>query len=645
MSRPTEIRPKQSGHVVSRFAVGVTVVLLLATAGFLAIEQTWVTPRQSFGDQATFVAGSVGTEFVPLPVLEVLPDIDPDAFPEPRLNEATGAWEEGWIKRYGFLERRGEEATFPVTEPELASLLRDDSELHKLPVGFTLSHNRPFSPDPSPVRFVGLACAGCHSARFPDAGPGGKLVYGAGNPALDLIAFFEAFRGVLLKKNIKASVPASRRADRSATEGPDLDQGDYEYALSVATIKAARVNRKLPALTFPEELMVGFWLFGAQRLAESNTKKYDLPVKPGQLRTPRFNPVGPGRTEPFVTLDNTVLNLPAKDNRGFSKIPAVFREKDRQWAQFDGSVRDHSTRSGLAAMTAGGSVDNLGGLGIGRNIMVAARYTNQGLVGPRWEDIFGQPPGTTAAPNPTDAEAKRLDPSQLRGRAIYRDHCARCHGRPDPDAPDNWLANLGLDPQFGKIVPALNPFRIQGKPLDDWVTFKDEQQWMRQTTDPERVIFRDGRIMPYTLFTYFDRGHPRKPTGEYYPLDHPLAIARDEIRNAGGYINAPLNSLFTRAPYLHNGSIPTLTQLINLEPRPAAFLRGKNLYDPKNAGIHAPEGGPTAESAPVTESLYWWFNTADRGNLNSGHNYPWGYKEPGWDDSALQDLLAYLKSL
>ena len=135
--------------------------------------------------------------------------------------------------------------------------------------------------------------------------------------------------------------------------------------------------------------MIWVWLRGAQAAAEKTKMKYDLPPTSEQLRTPEYNPVGPGRTEPFVTLDNEVLNLPATHNRGFSKIPAVFREKDRPWAQFDGSVMLPQTRSGLAAMTAGGSVDNLGGLGIGRNIIDAADYTVDELVGPKWSDIFG----------------------------------------------------------------------------------------------------------------------------------------------------------------------------------------------------------------------------------------------------------------
>jgi hypothetical protein len=630
-----------------RTAIVATFVLLLATAAFVYAEHSLPGPRWFDKKQTVFVAGSIGTEFIPLPVLEILPDIDKERFPPPRLDEGTKALTGGWIERYGFLERRIEPRTYPATEPELAALLKEDAELWPLPVGFTLSNFRPFSPDLSPVRFVGLACAGCHSTRLPDRGPSGKLIYGAGNAGLDLIGFFQAFRGVLLEKRIKDSVPEAKRKPVSVTEAPDLDPSDFEYALSLTSIKQKRKDRGLRDLTIPEQVMIFVWLRGAQGGAEATKAKYDLPATPHQLRTPEYNPVGPGRTEPFVTLDNGILNLPATHNHGYSKIPAVFREKDRHWAQFDGSVVEPNTRSGLAALTAGGSVDNLGGLGVGRNIIDAAHYTVEELVGPTWSDIFGESPTLGVEERRAgDLEWSRLSESQRRGREVYRRHCTDCHGGPDPAKPEVW--RWDSTSAFGKIVPALDPFKyLPGERPPFWIAFKDQAEWTLQATDPERVAFRDAPIMPYTLFTYFDREHPIKTTGEYYPLDHPLYTPRDEIRNSGGYINAPLDSLFVRAPFLHNGSVPNLAQLLNLEPRPAGFVRGKIEYDRAKVGLVAPEKGdvPDPDKAPADSPLVWKFDTMQPGNLRTGHNYPWGPKDAESHRVELEDLLQYLKAL
>lgn len=57
------------------------------------------------------------------------------------------------------------------------------------------------------------------------------------------------------------------------------------------------------------------------------------------------------------------------------------------------------------------------------------------------------------------------------------------------------------------------------------------------------------------------------------------------FRKTFGYANSPLDGVWLRAPYLHNGSVPTLRDL--LEPpsvRPAAFHRGYDVYDPVKVG-------------------------------------------------------------
>ena len=51
------------------------------------------------------------------------------------------------------------------------------------------------------------------------------------------------------------------------------------------------------------------------------------------------------------------------------------------------------------------------------------------------------------------------------------------------------------------------------------------------------------------------------------------------FRKTNGYANMPLDGLWLRAPYLHNGSVPTLRALLFPEERPAVFYRGYDVYD------------------------------------------------------------------
>ncbi len=58
------------------------------------------------------------------------------------------------------------------------------------------------------------------------------------------------------------------------------------------------------------------------------------------------------------------------------------------------------------------------------------------------------------------------------------------------------------------------------------------------------------------------------------------------FRKTDGYANAPLDGLWLRAPYLHNGSVPTLEALLAPpSERPRAFLRGHDVYDPVAVGF------------------------------------------------------------
>lgn len=55
-------------------AIGFTLVILLLTGGFLWLQTTWVNPQLKEGRDA-FFHGTIGTEIMPQPVFEALPDL------------------------------------------------------------------------------------------------------------------------------------------------------------------------------------------------------------------------------------------------------------------------------------------------------------------------------------------------------------------------------------------------------------------------------------------------------------------------------------------------------------------------------------------------------------------------------------------
>jgi hypothetical protein len=84
------------------------------------------------------------------------------------------------------------------------------------------------------------------------------------------------------------------------------------------------------------------------------------------------------------------------------------------------------------------------------------------------------------------------------------------------------------------------------------------------------------------------------------------------FRTTKGYVAVPLGGVWARAPYLHNGSVPTLADL--LEPpdaRPKQFWRGFDLYDGVKMGFVA--------SGADAERMGTLYDTSLPGNGNGGH--------------------------
>jgi hypothetical protein len=104
------------------------------------------------------------------------------------------------------------------------------------------------------------------------------------------------------------------------------------------------------------------------------------------------------------------------------------------------------------------------------------------------------------------------------------------------------------------------------------------------------------------------------------------------FRKTDGYSNQPLDGIWLRAPYLHNGSVPTLRDLLNPpEERPATFYRGYEVYDFADLGF--------VFSGGEAERAGFRFDTGQRGNGNQGHVYGTGLSPAEKDD-----LLEYLKT-
>jgi mono/diheme cytochrome c family protein len=155
--------------------------------------------------------------------------------------------------------------------------------------------------------------------------------------------------------------------------------------------------------------------------------------------------------------------------------------------------------------------------------------------------------------------------------------------------------------------------------------------------------FRDGVIAPGTrvgqVVSITDIGTDRHRLDSYtdefaanqyllYP-ESPFRFTR--FRKTEGYANHPLDGIWLRGPFLHNGSVPTLRALLDPpEMRPKMFYRGYDVYDQTNVGF-------VSDVPQASGHTFTRVDTTVPGNGNGGHVY--GTMLSDADKSALVEYM------
>jgi Cytochrome c len=165
-----------------------------------------------------------------------------------------------------------------------------------------------------------------------------------------------------------------------------------------------------------------------------------------------------------------------------------------------------------------------------------------------------------------------------RGEPLFAKNCNSCHGGPESDKRLFAVADVGTDPNRAEMFTQ--------KLAEGFNKFLNELE----------------------------------AEGYQPPKDY-------GVRSTGKYWAATLSGVWARSPYLHNGSVRTLRELLTSPAQRAkTFHRGSRVFDEKEIGY-------TDEGAYV-------FDTNTSGNSNSGHDY--GTK---LSENEKRDLIEYLKTL
>jgi mono/diheme cytochrome c family protein len=108
-----------------------------------------------------------------------------------------------------------------------------------------------------------------------------------------------------------------------------------------------------------------------------------------------------------------------------------------------------------------------------------------------------------------------------------------------------------------------------------------------------------------------------------------------------GYIAPPLDGIWANAPYLHNGSVPTMWDLLTPSSRPSVWTRTDTGYDQQKLGSEAQGFDKLPDDATSAVQKRRYYQTNLRGFSNQGHQFP----PQGLSDENKRALIEYLKTL
>ncbi|AVO55643.1 di-heme-cytochrome C peroxidase [Ectopseudomonas mendocina] len=512
-----------------------------------------------------------------------------------------------YLARFGFL-----------TDPKQQATALNPGNL---PVGFTRHQD-----NESGEHFLDISCAACHTGELRYKGQAIRIDGGAALHSL-------------------------------ASTVPTLRGGGFGQALGMSM--AFTYYNPLKFRRFAQAVLGDQYPQGRDRLREDFKQVLD------HLLATAFNDwhrglypteEGFGRTDAFGRIANTVFG-DALDEANYRvadapvSYPHLWDIWKFDWVQWNGSAMQPMARNIGEALGVGASLHLFGENG--QAVAEADRYASS----VRLHDLYTleETLKTLQPPKWPEAILGKVDlPLASRGKALYSENCAYCHA-PNPQPRDKRVAPsrdpewkmrivptdiVGTDPttadniadhrfdisRLGWTKAELSKLdvKLYGASLDnvDFKSISSAKGLAYITAYVENRAYQDAGIGPRQRWNMDGYG---------------LSIGVQEKR---GYKARPLDGIWATPPFLHNGSVPNLFELLSpVYERQAQFWVGNFEFDPSRVGYRS-------ESFPGG----FLFDTRITGNDNGGHEFRDGCRQEGVIGRALSPderlaLIEYLKVL
>ncbi len=585
------------------------------------MEARWLDQGWSADERFWFHHVSQGASTLPVPYSWFLaleqPELSPLSTPG-LLSDAK------YLSRYGFIPSPKQVGNRAVSQDKHLTFSGNPDGL---PVGFS---KLPASPDPVTGEMqldqLGFTCAACHTGQIEYRGTSIRI---DGASAITDLGKFRNALGLALAQTDTVPRRFGRFAKRVLGEAHTAEQ-------------AAQLQGQLKIL-----------LARIQRLKTITDTVANQNVEEGFARLDAINRIG---TQVFFT---DLLGAPGFDarvnltsNNAPVNFPHIWDTYWFTWVQYDASILQPMFRNAGEALGVGTKINLVNpqrplyksAMGVQElheiEELLAGKNPHSGTPGfkglrsPTWpEDILGN----------IDQLGKE------RGLALYQELCQRCHLAQvneaafwtdrrwqQPNAAGERYLDL-VEIQVTEIGTDPGQARILGE---------------RRITLPSYLGIlgtpRDNGTLVEGTFGHMLAAVVDKVTTAWYDEHHIAPADRDRmngyrpnlLQTKNIYKARPLNGIWATAPFLHNGSVPTMYDILSpIEERSKTFCLGDREYDPVRMGYRT-------QCSEGTFRL----DTSIPGNLNTGHEFRNGPSGEGIIGRALSnqerlDLIEFLKSL
>lgn len=596
-----------------------------------------------------------------------------------------------------------------LEQPGSSALFRSDENIDRY--GYLPQRQTASNPDGLPAgmvrddyqgkAFMGFTCAACHTTQINYQGAGIRIDGGPANSDMEtfMIDLAEALHATLEdpEKRDRFVTNVLQRGHYSNADDILADLGKYAQRIKTYTIINTPRDTQRPLTRYGYARLDAFGriynrvlehIMSAQQmrelLAESlspdeleqvmqdvepvlssrdrdhiveRTQQYLTEKQSIQLRNKIYNPADAPVSYPFL------WDVPQHDyiqwngrvgNSGLGPMARNAGQLIGVFGTLDWQEKDGFTLASVLGGQGFGSkhIDFQSSIDI-RNLRRVENHLRK-LKSPQWPEHI----------------LPKIDKKRMaRGAELFSRYCAVCHDQIDRTDPDRRVvakmiavSSVGTDSKMAQNAIEFTGY--SGILRNQYVAVSTGNILLQQqapavalltaatrnvVTTPDRDKWLVRRWLERSFdfaYTFFDNEvQSSLKYGDYTPDTTVQPFA-----SAMAYKARPLNGIWATAPYLHNGSVPSLYDLLLPKRKPGDPAEGE--YRPDEFMVGSREFDATKVGFKSAGYDGFLFRTRIWGNHNGGHEYasgrtplPDGTLLPALTKEQRLDLLEYLKSL